>query len=77
MVKINIREFTHNFSHYLQQVKSGQRIVVMERNIPVADILPHNENIESPGWKRPIKKLRLCGKPLSETIIQERKDARQ
>ena len=72
MVSINIREFTHHFSAYLKKVKSGEKITVMERNVPVADIVPHNENVLYPGWKRPIKKISIRGKPLSETIIENR-----
>ena len=48
--------------------------MLMERNVPVADIIPHNENIARPGWKRKIKKIEIQGEPLSQTIIRNRKD---
>ncbi len=72
MKAVNIRELTHHFASYLKVVKRGERIVVMERSLPVADIVPHNENVGSPGWKRPIHKLRVKGKPFSETAIRLR-----
>ncbi len=74
MISVNIRNLTHNFSSYLKEVKAGERIIIMERNTPVADIIPHNENIAPPGWKRKIKKLRLKGEPFAETIVKNRKE---
>ena len=72
MVTVNIRELTHNFAVYLKKVKSGERITIMERNTPVADVIPHNENIAYPGWKRKLDKLKLKGENFSKTIIKNR-----
>ncbi len=74
MVSVNIRNLTHNFSQYLKEVKSGERIVIMERNIPIADIIPHNENIAQPGWKRVIKKIKLKGELSSQAVIKNRRE---
>jgi prevent-host-death family protein len=74
MVSVNIRELTHNFSNYLKEVKAGKRIIVMERNTPIADIIPHNENIVYPGWKRRIAKIELKGESFSETIVRNRRE---
>lgn len=76
MKSVNIRELTHHFSSYLKVVKQGERIVVMERSSPVADIVPHNENLTSPGWKRPIQKIRVKGEPFSETTRHLRVEER-
>lgn len=76
MKSVNIRELTHHFSSYLRVVKRGERIVVMERSSPVADIVPHNENLASPGWKRPIQKIRLKGGSLSKATIRLRAEER-
>lgn len=77
MKTVNIRELTHHFSSYLRVVKRGERIVVMERSSPVADLVPHNENLTSPGWKRPIQKIRLKGdEALSETATRLRAEER-
>jgi antitoxin (DNA-binding transcriptional repressor) of toxin-antitoxin stability system len=65
---------TRNFLHYLRKVKAGERIIILERNIPIADMIPHNENIAQPGWKRVIKKIKLKGKSLSQTVIQNRRE---
>ena len=72
MKAVNIRELTHHFSSYLKVVKRGTRIVVMERSLPVADLVPHNENLTAPDWKRPIQKVHINGEALSETTAHLR-----
>lgn len=76
MKAVNIRELTHHFSSYLRVVKRGERIVVMDRSSPVADLVPHNENVQKPAWKRPIRKIRIKGEPLSETVVRLRAESR-
>ena len=76
MKSVNIRELTHHFASYLKVVKRGERIVVMERSSPVADLVPHNENLVSPGWKRPLEKSRIKGETLSETTVRLRAEER-
>ena len=76
MKTVNIRELTHHFASYLSVVKRGERIVVMERSVPVADLVPHNDNLAAPGWKRPIHKIRVKGEALSETTTRLRAEER-
>mgnify|MGYP001588309605 CR=1 FL=1 len=74
MVKVNVRELIHHFRDYLEQIKKGERIVVLSRRMPVADIVPHNENIESPGWKRPIEKIQVEGASLAKATARYREE---
>tara|TARA_Y100000294_G_scaffold10467_1_gene9785 strand:+ start:573 stop:806 length:234 start_codon:yes stop_codon:yes gene_type:complete len=74
MISASIRELTHNFSKYLKEVKAGERITVLERNKPVADIVPHNENVTRPGWKRKINKIKLKGESFTDTIVKSRRE---
>ena len=76
MKTVNIRELTHHFASYLKVVKRGGRIVVMERSSPVADLIPHNDNLASPGWRRPIQKIRVSGEAFSKTVSRSRADER-
>lgn len=76
MKAVNIRELTHHFSSYLKAVKRGESLVVMERSSPVADLVPHNKNVRKPDWKRPIRKIRIKGEPLSETVVRLRAEHR-
>ena len=68
MHAVSIRDLMHNFSYYLKEVKSGEGITVLKRNVPVADIVPHENAIRFPGWKRPLPGVksrgRLFQKPL-------------
>ena len=76
MKTVNIRELTHRFSSYLKVVKRGERIVVMERRVPVAELIPHNAHVTSPVWKRPIQRIRVKGEPLSVTTSRLRAQER-
>ena len=76
MTTVNIRELLHHFSTYLKAVKAGERIVILERHNPVAEIIPHNENIEYPGWKKEIKKIKVCGETFAETTRKNRESER-
>lgn len=76
MKSISVRELVHHFSSYLKIVKKGERIVVMHRNVPVADIIPHNENLSEPAWKRPIQKIHVKGESFSETTTRLRAEER-
>ena len=76
MKTVNIRELTHHFAGYLKVVKRGERVVVLERNSPVADLVPHNDNLTSPAWKRSIQKIRVGGEPFSKTVSRMRAEAR-
>ncbi|MBI3315009.1 MAG: hypothetical protein HYZ86_03600 [Candidatus Omnitrophica bacterium] len=74
MVAINIREFAHNLSKHMKTIKMGERIVIMERNKPIADLIPHNPHVIQPGWKRKIERIKLKGEPMSTTIIKMREE---
>ncbi len=76
MITVSTRELLHHFSDYLEKVKQGDHIVVMQRNKPVADLILHNENIQQPAWKREIPKLRLTGVSLSKEVSKHREEER-
>ncbi|MBI4308764.1 MAG: type II toxin-antitoxin system prevent-host-death family antitoxin [Candidatus Omnitrophica bacterium] len=76
MQTVAIRELNHHMSKYIKKVKSGERIVITERNMPVADIVPHQAGQSVPSWKRPIDPVRMKGEPASRTIIRMRREER-
>ena len=76
MISVSVRELLHRFSHYLTKVESGEKIVVLKRNIPVADLTRRYENIEHPAWKRKINRIHLKGVSLSKTVTQARVEER-
>ncbi|MEK7299215.1 MAG: hypothetical protein AAB066_04920 [Candidatus Margulisiibacteriota bacterium] len=76
MKEVSIREFSHHISAHLKLVKAGERLVLLERSVPIADILPHNPNLAIPRWKTPIRRVKIKGKPLSESLIEDRRASR-
>jgi antitoxin (DNA-binding transcriptional repressor) of toxin-antitoxin stability system len=76
MTQVTIRQLTHGLAGYLKAVKRGERIVVLHRRTPVADIIPHNENLARPGWKRPVSKIAVKGPGLAETVSKMRDEER-
>ena len=46
MKSANIAELKANLSKYVKLVKKGQRVVVMERNTPVAELIPYKPSVE-------------------------------
>lgn len=75
MVMVNVRDLLHHFSDYLKKIKRGERITVLRRSKPVADLVPHNENVAQPAWKRKIKRIRLKkGISASEAVIRNREE---
>lgn len=49
MRTVNIGELKNQLSGYLQYVKNGEEIVVRDRSVPVARILPFRQDV---GWER-------------------------
>ncbi len=47
MRTVNIGELKNQLSGYLQYVKNGEEIVIRDRSVPVARILPFRQG---PGW---------------------------
>ncbi len=76
MTQVTIRQLTHSFSGYIKAVKRGERIVILERRTPVADLVPHNENLTQPGWKRSISKIKVRGTGLSQSVSKMRDEER-
>ncbi|MDD5673269.1 MAG: hypothetical protein PHC61_03835 [Chitinivibrionales bacterium] len=74
MQSVSIRDLTHGFSHYLKEVKGGEAITVLERNVPVADLVPHNKNLLYPGWKRNLKRRKIKGESFAMTTIKSRNE---
>ena len=76
MTQVTIRQLTHGLAGYLKAIKRGERIVILNRRTPVADLIPHNENVTQPGWKRPIKRIKIKGIGLSQMVVKMREEDR-
>jgi len=74
MIKVNMREFSHNITKYIERANKGEKIVLFNRHKPVVDIMPHNEHPEKPGWKRKIDKITIKGETFAKTVAKIRKE---
>ncbi|VAX36018.1 hypothetical protein MNBD_UNCLBAC01-2171 [hydrothermal vent metagenome] len=52
MIEVNVKELLHHFAEYKEKVKAGERVVVLERKIPIIDLTPYKKHVEKPVWKR-------------------------
>jgi len=43
---VGVRELRQNLSVYLRRVKAGERLVVTERNLPVAELVPLDADLD-------------------------------
>ena len=43
---VGVRELRQNLSVYLRRVKGGERLVVTERNVPVAELVPLDADLD-------------------------------
>jgi prevent-host-death family protein len=71
MRTVNIAELKNRLSAYLNQVKDGEEIVVRDRNVPVARIVPlRSEDYSADRLKLAAEgRLRLgTGEPLGESF---------
>lgn len=88
MARVGVRELKARLSYYLAQVKEGEPVTVTERGIPVAVILPSGEGRTRQVMMEMVRQglatwnggkpngsphpVTIRGKPLSETIIEDR-----
>jgi prevent-host-death family protein len=78
MRSAGIREARQNLSVILEQVRKGREVVITDRGRPVARIVPARQESARPfsSHRRFRAGIRLKGKPLSETVAEEREDLR-
>jgi prevent-host-death family protein len=87
MIEVGIRELKNSLSSYLRRVRQGETVVVTDRGVPVARVIPagmpeHIANLMAEGrisWsgKRFVPPQRVprltLGPPLSDYIAEDRR----
>jgi len=76
MRSAGIREARQNLSALLEEVRKGREVVITDRGRPVARLVPPLRQSALP-FKDPRRlraRIHLKGKPLSETIAEDRED---
>ncbi len=88
-VRVGTRELKNKLSHYIRNVKKGQSIIVTERGMIVAQLIPPRQSVEERIWlmvdagladwngKRPkpykAKKIKRTKKSFSQLIMEDRR----
>ena len=76
MRSASLTEARQNLSAILREVRKGREVILTDRGRPVARIAPVIREASRPfsshRWIR--EKVHLKGKPLSETLAEERED---
>jgi prevent-host-death family protein len=76
-MEINIKEARSKFSSLINQVEEGAEIILTRRGIEVARMVPSAAKTKRlPSLKKFRAAIKLSGKPLSETVIEGRKEER-
>jgi prevent-host-death family protein len=56
MRSVNIAELKAKLSEYLRHVRSGHELTVLDRNTPVARLVPFDEGADRVRTRRPMRK---------------------
>ena len=90
MTKVGVRELKSRLSYYLTLVRAGERVVVTERGIPVAELGPLTQRTEEEALRELVVRgmvmwsggkprgasppAHVTGRPISEILIEDRGD---
>ena len=75
MKAVSFTEFRRKASEILDEVEEGESVNVSRHGKVIARIIPATGS-GAPSWKRGGLKLAVSGKPLSQTILEERRRGR-
>jgi prevent-host-death family protein len=67
MIKISMRELTHNLAQYVERAKKGERFVITKQNKEVASLVPKVES-SSKKWSMEKPKVKAKGQLASAVV---------
>lgn len=77
MREVNVKQLREQLADYITAASGGEEVVITRRGKPVARLLPPvGEGVEFPDLSAFRASITLEGEPLSETVIEERRQAR-
>lgn len=76
MVEVNVKDARSQLSALLDRVEKGEEIIIKRRGKSVAKMVPPGKPSNLPSLKDFRASLKLRGKPLSQTVIDARKEER-
>ncbi|MBW2027867.1 MAG: type II toxin-antitoxin system Phd/YefM family antitoxin [Deltaproteobacteria bacterium] len=76
MKTVTFTDFRKKASVFITEVEHGERLILLRRGKPVAEIVPFFDiSRKTPAWKEPGIRLRIQGRDLSSAILEERETA--
>lgn len=76
MVEVNVKDARSQLSALLDRVEKGEEIIIKRRGKSVAKMVPLGNVSNLPSLKDFRASLKVRGKPLSQTVIDARKEER-
>jgi prevent-host-death family protein len=76
MGEVNVKDARSQLSALLDRVEKGEEIIIKRRGKRVAKIVPPGTVSNLPSLKDFRASLKVRGKPLSQTVIDARKEER-
>jgi len=76
MVEVNVKDARSQLSDLLNRVEKGEEIIIKRRGKRVAKMVPSWGENRLPSLSDFRASLKLRGKPLSQTVIDARKEER-
>ena len=76
MRKVNVKEARGSLSRLLDEANRGEKIIVTRRGKGIACIVPTDLTERLPSLVQFRTSIRLSGKPLSDTVVEGRKEER-
>lgn len=72
MEYIKLSEFRAHCSQIVKEVSKGKEYLITLKGNPVAEIIPFSPHIERKSWKKKIRRVKVKGEAVSNTLIKER-----
>jgi prevent-host-death family protein len=76
MVEVNVKDARSQLSDLLNRVEKGEEIIIKRRGKRVARMVPSRGENHLPSLRDFRASLKVRGKPLSQTVIDARKEER-
>lgn len=77
MREVSVKQLREQLADYITAASDGEEVVITRRGKPVARLVPPTgEGVEFPDLSEFRSSIALEGEPLSETVIDERRQAR-
>lgn len=78
MKKVPINEVREHLAKYLAEAELGEEVIITKHNKPIAKLVSYEEpkKPKFPDMTKFRKQIKIKGKPLSETLIEMRRNAR-